>query len=76
MATSSFAAALARREPLLIDGGLATQLEAQGCDISNHLWSASLLLDQPDAIVDSFAEFKWLVEECLQVGHDWQRSES
>jgi len=29
---------------------------------------------QPDAIVDSFAEFKWLVEECLKVGHDWHRS--
>ena len=27
---------------------------------------------QPDAIVDSFAEFKWLVEECLHVEHDWQ----
>ena len=27
---------------------------------------------QPDAIVDSFAEFKWLVEECLNVGHDWK----
>ena len=26
--------------------------------------------DQPDAIVDSFAEFKWLLEECLLVGHD------
>lgn len=26
---------------------------------------------QPDAIVDSFAEFRWLVEECLSVGHDW-----
>ncbi len=26
---------------------------------------------QPDAIVDSFAEFRWLVEECLHVGHDW-----
>jgi phosphoglycolate phosphatase len=30
---------------------------------------------QPDAIVDSFAEFKWLVEECLHVGHDWKRSD-
>ena len=28
---------------------------------------------QPDAIVDSFAEFRWLVEECLHVGHDWDR---
>jgi len=26
---------------------------------------------QPDAIVDSFVEFKWLVEECLHVGHEW-----
>jgi phosphoglycolate phosphatase len=24
---------------------------------------------QPDAIVDSFVEFKWLVEECLHIGH-------
>jgi len=30
---------------------------------------------QPDAIVDSFAEFKWLVEECLKVGHDWHGPE-
>ena len=28
---------------------------------------------QPDAIVDSFAEFKWLFEECMHVGHDWHR---
>ena len=28
---------------------------------------------QPDATVDSFAEFKWLFEECLHVGHDWHR---
>jgi phosphoglycolate phosphatase len=27
---------------------------------------------QPDAIVDSFVEFKWLVEECLAIGHDWK----
>jgi phosphoglycolate phosphatase len=31
---------------------------------------------QPDAIVDSFAEFKWLVEECLHVGHGWKRSDA
>lgn len=30
---------------------------------------------QPDALVDSFAEFKWLVEECLNVGHDWHRND-
>jgi len=26
---------------------------------------------QPDAIVDSFVEFKWLMEECLGVSHDY-----
>ncbi len=38
---------------MLLDGGLATQLEAQGCDIGNLLWSASLLQTNPDAIVEA-----------------------
>ncbi len=44
----------------------------------NHAWINKIFPGterhphQPDAIVDSFAEFKWLVEECLDVGHDWQ----
>ena len=41
----AFLAALERDAPLVLDGGLATQIEAQGCDIGNALWSASLLLD-------------------------------
>ncbi|MGD2085879.1 MAG: homocysteine S-methyltransferase [Candidatus Aminicenantes bacterium] len=35
---------------LLLDGGLATQLEEQGLDISTHLWSAQLLHTNPEAI--------------------------
>ena len=31
---------------------------------------------QPDAIVDTFVEFKWLMEECLKVGHDWKPKDS
>jgi homocysteine S-methyltransferase len=65
MGTSLFAAALERSEPLIIDGGLATQLEAQGCDISNHLWSASLLLDQPEAIVAASRAFLEAGAECI-----------
>lgn len=34
----------------VIDGGLATELEARGHDLSNELWSARLLFDQPDEI--------------------------
>lgn len=35
---------------LIIDGGLATELEARGHDLSDELWSARLLKDDPDAI--------------------------
>ncbi|MFC8230193.1 homocysteine S-methyltransferase [Streptomyces sp. NPDC057287] len=35
---------------LLLDGGLSNQLEAQGCDLSDALWSARLLTDAPGQI--------------------------
>lgn len=37
---------------VVLDGGLATQLEARGADLSDELWSARLLLDDPALIVD------------------------
>ena len=39
--------------PVFIDGGLATQLEAQGCDLNNNLWSAAMLMSNQGAIVDA-----------------------
>ncbi|MFD7069672.1 homocysteine S-methyltransferase [Streptomyces sp. NPDC059913] len=36
--------------PVLLDGGLSNQLEAQGCELSDALWSARLLIDGPDRI--------------------------
>jgi homocysteine S-methyltransferase len=36
--------------PIILDGGLATQCEAMGYDISGHLWSAGLLRNDPDAV--------------------------
>jgi homocysteine S-methyltransferase len=38
------------RDGLLLDGGLATELEARGADLRDPLWSARLLLDEPDLI--------------------------
>ncbi|MGW4855789.1 homocysteine S-methyltransferase [Streptomyces sp. NPDC004288] len=35
---------------LVLDGGLSNQLEAQGCDLSDALWSARLLADGPEQI--------------------------
>ncbi len=36
--------------PVAIDGGLASELEARGHDLSGRLWSAQLLVDDPTAI--------------------------
>lgn len=35
---------------MILDGGLATELEARGCDIAGSLWSARVLRDSPEAI--------------------------
>jgi homocysteine S-methyltransferase len=39
-----------RGEVVILDGGLATELEARGHDLSDALWSARLLRDDPGAI--------------------------
>lgn len=41
----------------MIDGGLATHLEALGRDIGGPLWSARILADDPEAIVLAHGDF-------------------
>jgi homocysteine S-methyltransferase len=48
-----FARMLDRDGPIILDGGLATQLESMGHDIGGALWSAVLLARNPRAIVDA-----------------------
>jgi homocysteine S-methyltransferase len=43
-------AAMLQRGPVVLDGGLATELERLGHDLSGSLWSARLLRDHPDDI--------------------------
>ncbi len=62
---TTFTRLLEREQPLLLDGGLATQLEAQGCDISNELWSASLLQLNPEAIVAAHRAYLDAGAECI-----------
>ena len=52
----SLAEALATR-PVVLDGGLSTELEARGHDVSSALWSARLLRDDPAAVVAAHAAF-------------------
>ena len=56
MPTPSFTSALSAA-PLVLDGGLATQLEACGYDLSSALWSARLLRDDPGAVLDAHTAF-------------------
>ena len=62
---SKFVSLLNRARPLLLDGGLSTQLEAQGCDIGNELWSASLLSSAPEAIVAAHRAYLDAGAECI-----------
>lgn len=49
----------------VLDGGLATQLEAHGCDLADELWSARLLLDDPGLIRRVHAEYLWAGADCI-----------
>jgi homocysteine S-methyltransferase len=42
---------------LVADGGLATELEARGNDLSDALWSARLLMDAPEEILGAHLAF-------------------
>lgn len=41
---------LAANPFMVLDGALATELEARGCNLNNALWSAKVLLDNPQLI--------------------------
>jgi len=43
--------------PVVLDGGLATELEAAGHDLSGRLWSAGVLLTAPDDVVAAHRRF-------------------
>lgn len=47
---SALAPFLERQGVVVLDGGLATELEARGLRLDDRLWSARLLLDEPEEI--------------------------
>jgi S-methylmethionine-dependent homocysteine/selenocysteine methylase len=48
---------LSRPGAVVLDGGLATELEARGHDLSDSLWSARLLRDEPAAIEEAHVAY-------------------
>lgn len=49
----------------MLDGGLATTLEARGNDLNDELWSARLLLENPDAIRQVHRDFLDAGADCI-----------
>ncbi len=60
-----FVEALARPDSMLLDGGLATELEARGYDISTDLWSAAFLQSDPQAIIDVHRAYLDAGAQCI-----------
>jgi homocysteine S-methyltransferase len=69
---------MAARDPLsalleeqglvVLDGGLATELEARGHDLSDALWSARLLLDHPEAVREVHLAYLRAGADCVVSG--------
>jgi homocysteine S-methyltransferase len=56
---------LQRQGALILDGGLATLLEVRGHDLSDHLWSARLLRDDPEAIRAAHVDYLEAGADCI-----------
>ncbi|HET6444763.1 MAG TPA: homocysteine S-methyltransferase [candidate division Zixibacteria bacterium] len=56
---------LNRSSPIILDGGLATELEARGYSLSDRLWSARLLVDAPEAIQEVHYDYLVAGADCI-----------
>jgi len=65
MVASPFDRFLGTQGFAVLDGGLATELEARGYVLDTALWSARLLLDAPDAIRDVHAAYLEAGADCI-----------
>ena len=50
---------------MILDGGLATELEARGCVLDDQLWSARLLIDRPDLIREVHLDYLRAGADCI-----------
>jgi len=63
--TNPIAEFLRNQRIMIIDGGLATTLEARGHSLDSDLWSAKLLLAAPDEILRVHLEFLHAGADCI-----------
>jgi homocysteine S-methyltransferase len=60
-----FASALQLDAPIILDGGLATELESQGAVLHETLWSAAHLHSDPEAIVRAHLAYLEAGANCI-----------
>lgn len=53
------------RSGIVLDGGLATELERDGFDLDDPLWSAKVLVEDPDAIRDVHFDYLDAGADCI-----------
>ena len=63
--SSPIAFILDHQPALVIDGALATELERRGYDLKDELWSAKLLLEQPEAIQQLHYDYFQAGADCV-----------
>ena len=56
---------LEKQPAVILAGGLATTLEDRGYDLNDELWSARVLLEDPEAIVQVHRDFLAAGADCL-----------
>lgn len=59
--------------PVLMDGGLGTELESSGCDVTGILWSGQLLLDAPEIVEAAHRRF-FAAGAQVAIGNSYQLS--
>lgn len=51
--------------PLILDGGLSNVLESRGCDLNHRLWTAELLISNPEAIIEAHLDYLKAGAQCI-----------
>ena len=53
--------ALLEKQPFVVlDGAMATELEARGCNLADSLWSAKVLMENPALIREVHVSLKFI----------------
>jgi homocysteine S-methyltransferase len=56
---------LDRQGVVVLDGGLATELERRGCNLNDDLWSARVLMEQPELVGRVHADYLAAGADCI-----------